>query len=133
MRGGTCSTLFAAVLLAACGDDSSGTQGNVCTPGTRTTVTVTATGVTKATCLLPGGTVTFRNSDAAAAHSIQNTSGLAACNALNLGPIAAAGGSVDATLPSAAACAFAESAHANDPAFQGTVFVMTAPAGGPGH
>ena len=122
--------LAAAALLAACGGGTSdgGGSGN-CTPGQAALVTVAAGGFTpRAVCVVPGGSVTFANGDTVA-HDIESGT---TCPALNLGPIAA-GQSMTATLPTAATCPFFDAAHSNDPAFQGTVAVSSAPTTGPGY
>lgn len=123
--------LAAAALLAACGGGgtSGGGGSGSCTPEQTALVTITAGGFApKAVCLLPGGAVTFANGDSVA-HDIE--SGMT-CQALNLGPIAA-GQSRSVTLPTAATCPFFDAARSNDPAFQGTVAVSSAPTTGPGY
>jgi plastocyanin len=126
MWAGTAALSF----LVACGQDTSGaTGGTRCTPGATAAVAIAASGVTpKAVCMLPGGTVTFSNSDTVA-HDIQSGAG---CPLLNLGPIAAQA-SATATLPTVATCAYHDENDPTNAAFQGTVAVTNAPVGGPGY
>lgn len=127
-------TLFAAAaLLGACGGSSSSGGSPTCTPGTSTTVTITATGVSpKAVCVLPTtGRVTFINNDTAA-HSIADAG--TTCPELNLGSIAGGGNTATtATFPAAVVCQFHDSLAPTNTAFQGTVAVTTGMVGGPGY
>jgi plastocyanin len=121
MRRAACLSTGAAIALlaAACGGGGGG--GNVCSPAQSATITITAAGVSpNQVCLLPGGTVTFTNSDAAP-HDIE---GDASCPLLNLGPIAA-NTSKSATFPTSQTCQFHDQANGNasNTAFQGTVAV----------
>lgn len=121
----------AALGVAACGSDSSGTggTGGTCTPTGAASITITSAGVApKAVCVLPGGTVTFVNDDAVA-HDIESGT---ACPDLNLGSIPA-GQSRAATLAAAEVCSFHDAATPTNTAFQGTVAVSSAPATGPGY
>jgi plastocyanin len=98
-------------------------------PGPSAAITITSAGVApKAVCVLPGGTVTFTNSDTVQ-HDIQSGT---TCTELNLGVIAPAG-SKSATLPTAAICPFHDAGAPSNTALQGTVAVTTAPATGPGY
>lgn len=131
--GAAAIPIAAAALLAACGGGgSSTTQSNgTCSPGTTTTVTIASSGVSpKSSCVLPGGDVSFRNTDAAP-HTIAATTAGSGCAGLNVGSIAAGGTTTSGALPTAMACSYSDGT--NDPAFAGTVFVQSAPAGGPGH
>lgn len=125
------TSILMATLLGACGgsssDGSSGTGS--CTPGSTASISITSTGVTpKAVCVLPGGTVTFKNNDTAQ-HDIESGT---TCTQLNLGVIAA-GGTATATLPTAEICPFHDQLNPTNTAFQGTVAVTTGPVGGPGY
>lgn len=133
MKAGACFTLIAAALAAGCGGGSSSNQGNgSCTPGPSAGVSITSTGFSPtAVCVLPTGTITFTNHDTVA-HDVEASSTVAACAGVNLGSIAA-GQAATAMFPTAATCPFHEAAHAMDAAFQGTVYVTTAPATGPGY
>ena len=130
MTRGACGALFAAAAIAGCGGGSSSTQGNgSCTPGQSATVTITASGVSpQAVCVLPTGSVTFRNTDTAA-HDIESTG---TCTELNLGSIAA-GQSATAGFPTTATCTYQDATHAGNGAFQGTVAVSSAMTTGPGY
>jgi plastocyanin len=133
MRTGAVAITVAAALLAACGGGgSSSTQSNgTCTPGTTATVTITSSGVSpKSSCVLPGGNVTFANHDTGA-HTIQPTTAGAGCAGLDIGSIAGNGSATSGTLPTAMACGYSDGT--TNAAFAGTVFVQSAPAGGPGH
>jgi plastocyanin len=119
MRRAACLSIVAAsaVLAAACGGGGGG--GNTCTPAQSATITITATGVSpNQVCLLPGGTVTFNNSDTAQ-HDIEAG---ASCPALNLGAIGA-GTSKSATFADSQTCQFHDQTNASNAAFQGTVAV----------
>jgi hypothetical protein len=114
--------------LACGGGGSSGGSGGSCTPGSTASMTLTSSGVSpKAVCVLPGGTVTFTNNDAAA-HDIEGSG----CTELNLGPIAPAA-SKSATFPTSETCTFHDAGSPSNAAFQGTVAVTSAPASGPGY
>lgn len=133
MKAGVFSTLIAAALLGACGGGSSSKQGNgTCTPGQSATMSITSAGVSpQAVCVLPGGTVTINNHDTVA-HDIEASTAGTACAALNLGSIAASQAAT-AMLATAATCTFHDAGRASDAAFQGNVYVTSAPATGPGY
>lgn len=117
------------VVLGACGGGESGGGDTVCNPSGSATMTLTASGVTpKAVCVLPGGTVTFRNNDTVA-HDI---AGDGACSALALTAIAPST-SRSTTFPTEQSCPFHEAASPTNEAFKGTVFVTPLPQSGPGH
>ncbi len=124
------SILMAALLGACGGSSSSGSSGTgSCTPGSTAAFSITSTGLApKAVCVLPGGTVTFKNNDTAQ-HDIESGT---TCTQLNLGVIAP-GGSATATMPTAEICTFHDQLNPTNTAFQGTVAVTTAPAPGPGY
>ncbi len=133
MRFGTCGALIAAAVLGACGGGSSSKQGNgSCTPGQSAAMSITSTGFSpQAVCVLPGGTVTITNHDTVA-HDIEASAATSGCTGLNLGSIAA-GQAATAMFPAVATCALHDAARASDAAFQGNVYVTTAPATGPGY
>ena len=120
-----------AALLDACGGSSDGGGGGgVCTPGTTAAVSITAAGVSpKAVCVLPvTGAVTFTNNDTVA-HTIQDSG--TTCPQLNLGPIAAGGGTATtAAFPTVAVCQYRDQAAPTDAKFQGIVGVTTGPQPG---
>ncbi len=133
MRAGAVSILIAAAAIAGCGGGSSSKQGNgSCTPGQSAAMSITSTGLSPlAVCVLPGGTVTITNHDSVA-HDIEASGTTSGCTGLNLGSIAA-GQAATAMFPTAATCPLHDAAHASDTAFQGNVYVTTAPATGPGY
>jgi plastocyanin len=124
------TSILTATLLGACGgSQSSGGGTGTCTPGSTASFSIMSTGVTpKAVCVLPGGTVTFMNADTAQ-HDIESGT---TCTQLNLGVIAA-GGSATATFPTVEVCPFHDQLNPTNTAFQGNVYVTTAPAPGPGY
>ena len=131
MKAALCSAMMmAAAFLGGCGGSSSGGGGSgSCTPGSTASITIGAGGFSpKAVCVVPGGSVTFRNGDTVA-HDIE--SGVT-CTELNLGSIAA-GQNKTATFATSQTCPFFDAAHSNDAAFQGTVAVSSAPTTGPGY
>jgi hypothetical protein len=133
MKAALASIVFAAgALLGGCGggggsSSSSGTGS--CTPGPTAAFTISSTGLTpRAVCVLPGGSVTFTNSDTVP-HDIESGT---TCTELNLGPIPA-GQSKVVTFPTTQTCTFFEAAHSTNPAFQGTVAVSSGMTTGPGY
>jgi plastocyanin len=134
MKVGACSILVAAAVVSGgCGGGSSSKQGSgSCTPGQSAAMSISSTGVTpQAVCVLPGGTVTITNHDSVA-HDIEASTSTAECTGLNLGSIAA-GQAATAMFPAAVTCPLHDAAHPSDAAFQGNVYVTTAPATGPGY
>lgn len=131
MRLGTYLALSAAAaILGGCGGSSNSGGGNTCNPGTTAAITIKSTGVSPvAVCVLPGGSVTFTNSDTATHDLVSDGT----CPELNTGPLAGSGGTVTLTFPTAKTCSFHDSVNASNTAFQGTVAVTTAPATGPGY
>ena len=131
MRAVLCSTvLAAAVLLGGCGGGSSSSStSGTCSPGSIASMTISSTGFTpRAVCVLPGGAVTFMNSDTAAHVLVTG----ATCSSLNLGTLAA-GQSKSVTFPTAQTCTLFDAAHSTDAAFQGTVAVSSGTTTGPGY
>ncbi len=119
-----------AAALSACGGGSSD-SGSTCTPGGTAAFTIGASGVSPgAVCVLPGGAVTFTNTDTVA-HSVASSD--AVCPALDLGAIDPSG-SKTATLPSVATCRFRDPNAPTNTAFQGVVAVtlQTVSGGGGG-
>lgn len=128
MKGMAFSIAMASALLGGCGASSSSGSGT-CTPGSTASVAITSTGFSpKAVCVLPGGSVTFTNTDSVA-HDVESGQ---VCTQLNLGPIDA-GQSRTVTFPTAETCTFADAAHTSDAAFQGTVAVSSGTTSGPGY
>jgi plastocyanin len=131
MKPAICTTLFAAAtLLGACGGGSDGVGGSgSCTPGQTASIDIQPGGVKpSAVCVLPGGSVTFKNSDTAT-HDIESGS---TCTPLDLGVIPPSE-SRTATLPTVAVCSFHDALNASNGAFDGTVAVTQPPATGPGY
>ena len=119
------TTILAATLLGACGgSSSSGGGGNSCV--STVTVSITAAGVSlKAICVVPGGSVTFTNSDTVQHDMvITGTSCPAGPGLLN------AGASGTATFPTATTCQFSDQLNATNTAFQGTITVNATPPPG---
>jgi plastocyanin len=81
-----------------------------------------------AVCVLPGGTVTFTNSDTVP-HDIQSGT---ACPELNLGPIPPSQDRA-VTFPAVGVCTYRDQNDPANAAFQGTVAVADAPVIGPGY
>lgn len=120
-----------AAALAACGGGGGDGGGGsaTCTPTSTAGFTISATGVSpSAVCVLPGGTVTFTNSDTAA-HSVASDG---ICTALDLGAIDPST-SKSATLPTVATCRFHDPNAASNTAFQGVVAVTQGRVGGGGY
>ncbi len=119
---------LAALSLVACGGGGGGSGNSSCTPGTTASMSITASGLSpKAVCLLPGGTVTFDNTDAAA-HDIESDG---SCPALSLGSIAA-GQKKSVALPDVQTCSIHDADNPTNAAFQGTVAVSSATTSGGG-
>ncbi|HEY6002149.1 MAG TPA: hypothetical protein VIV57_04685 [Anaeromyxobacter sp.] len=119
----------AAAVLGGCGGPSNG--GGGCTPGASAAITIKSTGVSPtAVCVLPGGSVTFTNSDTVQQHEIVSDG---TCPELDTGVLAQSGGTVTLVFPTAKTCAFHDSVNASNTAFQGTVAVTSAPVSGPGY
>jgi plastocyanin len=129
-RAGVSLFAVVAVALGACGGgSSSGGSSGTCNPSSAASMTLSSSGVTpKAVCVVPGGTVTFRNSDTVQ-HDIQGDT--AACAVLNTGGIDP-NTSKSVTLQTTQTCGFHDGDSANA-AFDGTVAVTSAPATGPGY
>jgi plastocyanin len=129
MRVGISLALCAAAAsLGACGG-SSNSGGGTCTPGSTASITIKSTGVTPmAVCIVPGGSVTFTNTDTATHELVSDAS----CTELDTGMLGS-GATAMVTFPSAKTCSFHDSVSASNTAFQGTVAVTSAPVGGPGY
>jgi plastocyanin len=127
------AAIVVAMWAAGCGGGSSdggGTGGGTCTPGMTATVTERSTGFSpKAVCVRPTGTVTFTNADTSD-HTVEFST--ASCTSLNPGLIAA-GTSKPVTFPTVTTCAFSDTGHSTDAAFQGTVAVSSGTTTGPGY
>lgn len=132
VRGIGLACCSAAALLAGCGGSSMNSGGGgSCNPGTTATVTIKSSGLSPMnSCVLPGGTVTFTNSDTVAHDLVSDAS----CPELNTGNIAASGGSKLIMFANTAkVCSFHDSLNPSNTAFQGLVDVTTASVGGPGY
>jgi len=126
----TGAALVALVALASCGGDGGGGgETGTCNPSSTAAITISASGVSPtAVCVLPGGTVTFTNSDSAQ-HDIEP---IGNCPALALGQLAPSE-SKTATFSSAQICTFEDADNAGNAAFQGTVAVSQTTTTGPGY
>lgn len=125
-------TVIAGAILLGCGgsSDGGGNGTGTCTPEDTATITITGSGVTPtAVCVLPNGTVTFRNDDTAS-HDIQSG---ATCTQLNLGVIAAGGSATTEPFPTETVCQFRDELNPDNAAFQGLVAVTDTPGTGPGY
>lgn len=116
--------------LTACGGSGGGggTSGT-CTPGPSATIAIAATGISPTNvCVQPGGTVTFRNDDAAATHDIEfETAGCPAVGDVSPGT------QVSASFPTTRNCTFHDGRNASSTAFRGTVAVTSTMVSGGGY
>ena len=117
--------------LAACGGGGGGGGGAAsCTPTTTASMTITAAGVTPINaCVLPAGTVSFKNNDTVA-HHIEFDNTAAGCPTLaQIDP----GATGSAVFPTSMNCSFHDGAAPTNTAFQGTVAVTSATVSGGGY
>jgi plastocyanin len=129
MRSAAACVATVVLGLAACGGGSSGSSAS-CTPGSTAALTVTATGLSPINvCVLPGGTVTFTNSDPSAAHDIVFDT----ANCPTVGNISPNGAHVMATFPTQENCTFHDANNPNNTAFRGTVAVTPGTVTGGGY
>ena len=124
-------TAVAVVLgVAACGGGGGGGGGSgSCSPSQAATLSITATGLSPTNvCVVPGGTVTFINSDTAATHDIEfDTAGCPTVG--NIAP----GAQASATFPTQQNCSFHDGRNASNASFQGTVAVTAVTVSGGGY
>jgi plastocyanin len=115
--------------LTACGGGSSGggTATGSCTPTMTAAITINASGITPVNvCVLPSGTVTFKNNDTAA-HQIVFDNTAAGCpQPANVTP----GTSAGVAFITSVNCAFHDGAAPTNTAFQGVVAVTSSTVSG---
>ena len=133
MRMASCFALgVTAAALAACGGGGGGGGGAAsCTPNTMASMTITAAGVTPINaCVLPAGTVSFKNNDTVAHHIVFDVGGCPTLAQIDPG---ATGSAVFPPVTSQLNCSFHDGAAPTNTAFQGTVAVTLATVSGGGY